>query len=133
MFALKIEAQTGGFAAIPLWTNAQLGARFTTPILKDGRLHGYTDRFFCADARTGETLWTVSANEGNSAALLDAGPVILALTVKSTLVARKPGDTEYTELARYQVADTETWAHPVVAGKRIFIRDTDNVALWTMD
>ena len=112
-FAVKIEAQADGFVATPLWTNAAAGARFTTPVLKDGLLFGYNNTFQCLKAGTGETLWTDATNRGNSGAIVDAGPVLLALTVNSELVAIKPSEKAYTELAKIKVADTETWAHPI--------------------
>jgi outer membrane protein assembly factor BamB len=133
LFALKIEPQGDEFTALPLWTNKQTGARFTTPVLKDGLLYGYNNGFFCARAQTGETLWTDAARRGQSAALLDAGSVILALTLNGELAAFKPGNTEYAELARIKVASTETWAHPVVAGRRIFVKDSETVSLWTLE
>jgi len=68
-----------------------------------------------------------------SAALLDAGSVMLALTLNGELVAFKPSPAEYTELARIKVASTETWAHPVVAGNRIFVKDSETVGLWTFE
>jgi outer membrane protein assembly factor BamB len=125
MFAVRIEPQADGFAAIPVWTNAQLGARFTTPVLKDGLLFGYHNHLFCADAQSGATLWADATNRGNSAALIDAGEVMLALGVNSELMAFKPSGKEYVELARIKVADSETWAHPVVCGKRLFVRDRE--------
>ena len=130
---MKIEPQGESFTATPVWTNKQLGTRFTTPVLKDGLLYGYSGSFFCASAQTGVTLWTDATKRGQSAALLDAGSVILALTLNGELAAFKSGNMQYTELARIKVADSETWAHPVVAGKRIFIRDTDSVTLWTLE
>ena len=133
LFAVKIEPQGEGFAAIPLWTNKQFGARFTTPILKDGVLYGYNNGFFCISAQTGATLWTDNTKRGQSAAMLDAGTVILALALNGELVAFKPSNTEYTELARIKVASTETWAHPVIAAKRVFIRDSDTVGLWAFE
>jgi len=57
----------------------------------------------------------------------------LALTLNGELVAFAPSDKEYVELARFTVAETETWAHPVVAGHRIFIRDKDTVSLWMIE
>ena len=71
--ALKIEKQGDGFAATPLWTNTQLGARFTTPVLKDGLLFGYGTGLFCASAKTGEVLWTDVTKRGQTAAIVDAG------------------------------------------------------------
>lgn len=133
MFAVKIEARGDNFATVPIWTNSTLGARFTTPILKDNLLFGYNGHLFCADAKTGATLWTDTTNRGNSAALVDAGQVILATTVSSELVAFKPSAKEYTELARMKAADTEIWAHPVVDGSRIYVRGRETVTLWAIE
>jgi outer membrane protein assembly factor BamB len=133
LFALKIEPQGEGFTTTPLWTNTQAGARFTTPVLKEGLLFGYNNGFFCASAQTGTTLWSDPVRRGQSAALVDGGPVILALTLNGELEAFKPINTEYAELARFKVANAETWAHPVVAGKRVFVRDNETVSLWTLD
>ncbi len=133
LFAVKIEPQGEGFSATPVWTNKQAGGRFTTPLLKDGSLYGYNNGFFCVNARTGEPLWTDAVRRGQSAALLDAGSVILALTVNGELTAFKPGANAYTELARIKVATTETWAHPVVAGNRVFVKDSETVGLWPLE
>ena len=133
LFAVRIEPKGEGFTATPLWTNKEFGARFTTPVLKDGLLYGYSTGFFCASAQTGATLWTDAARRGQSAAILDAGSVILALTLNGELAAFKPSSTEYAELARIKVASTETWAHPVVAGNRVFVKDAEAVSLWTIE
>ncbi len=39
----------------------------------------------------------------------------------------------YTEIAKYKVADTPVYAHPVVAGNRVFVEDQDSVTLWTVE
>ncbi|MGD1083806.1 MAG: PQQ-binding-like beta-propeller repeat protein [Verrucomicrobiota bacterium] len=131
--AVRIEAQGGGFEATPLWavTN-KFGARFTTPVLKDGLLYGYTDHLFCADAKTGAQVWDEDAKLGQSASLVDAGPVIFALGGKGQLLVFKPGNT-FTQLARISVVNTETWPHPVIAGNRIFVKDVDTLGLWTIE
>src|SRR5581483_9452734 len=115
MFAIKIDGSAEGYAATPVWTNTAVGARFTTPVLKDGMLFGYNGHLFCADARTGATLWSDSTSRGMSAAVLDAGSEMIALGVNSELVVFEPSGKEYKELAKLKVANTETWAHPVLA------------------
>ena len=57
----------------------------------------------------------------------------MALTLNGELSVYEPSDKQYTELARYKVGEPEIWAHPIVAGKRIFVRDKDSVTLWTME
>jgi len=70
-----------------------LGARFTTPVLKDGFLYGSSGgHLFCANAQTGATLWDESASLGDAAAIVDAGPVLFRPRAKGQLMAFKPGN-----------------------------------------
>jgi outer membrane protein assembly factor BamB len=133
LFAVKLEPQGDTFAVAPVWSNPKLGARFSTPVLKDGLLYGYNGSFFCANAKTGEAQWIDSAKHGQSAALLDAGSAIVALTVEGNLIAFKPGGEQYSEIARAKVAATEAWAHPVLAGNRVFVRAGEAVTLWSIE
>lgn len=41
--------------------------------------------------------------------------------------------TGFEPIRRYTVAESPTWAHPVVSGRRIFIKDASTLALWTID
>jgi outer membrane protein assembly factor BamB len=131
--ALKIEKQGDGFAARELW-KSESPHQFNTPVLKDGLLFGLSGRrsFFCMNAQTGDVLWTDTTPRGECGAVLDAGSVLLALTSDTELVAFKPSRKEYTELARIKVADTPTWAYPIIAGNRVFVKDRDALTLWTL-
>ena len=134
--AVVVGKKAGGFALRELWSNAEVATQFNTPVLKDGLLFGLSNRgtLFCLDAKTGKTAWTDSTRHGRGfAAILDAGSVILALPSTSQLIVLKPTGKEYAEQARVKVADTPTYAHPVIAGNRIFIRDKDSVALSTIE
>jgi hypothetical protein len=64
---------------------------------------------------------------------VDAGSVLLALTPKMQLFVLQPTDKAYTEVASIKVADSATYAYPVVSGNRVFIRDHDSVALLTVE
>jgi hypothetical protein len=83
--------------------------------------------------------WTDADGKGQPAgygSLVDAGSVLLALTPKgqqSHLYVVQPGDKAYTEVASLKVADSASYAYPVISGNRIFIRDRDSVALWTVE
>jgi outer membrane protein assembly factor BamB len=135
--ALKIEKQGDGFTTRELWSNADLATQFNTPVLKDDFLFGLSDRnnFFCINAKTGQTAWTESTanGQGGFAAIVDAGSCLMALPNNSELIVYKPGGKEYSEIIRYKVAQTPTYAHPVIAGNRIFIKDQETVAIWIVE
>jgi len=134
--AVKVEKQGDGFAAKEIWSNDQVAPQFNTPVLKDGLLFGMTGRgsLFCIDAQTGKTAWTGEGTRSRGyCAMLDAGSVILALPENSELVAFKADGKQYAELAKIKVAETPTYAHPVVAGKQVFVKDQDAVTLWSIE
>ena len=70
---------------------------------------------------------------GGYAQVVDAGSVLLALTPASELIAFQPTDKAYTEIARLKVASSPTYAYPVVSGKRIFVKDKDDVTLFIVE
>jgi outer membrane protein assembly factor BamB len=135
--AVKIEKTADGFAPKELWSNADLAPQFDTPVLKDGLLFGLSNRgnLFCINAQDGKTAWTDSTSRDRSGygAMVDAGTVLLVLPSNSELIAFKPSNKAYEEVAKIKVADTATYAHPVVAGNRIFVKDQDAVTLWTIE
>ncbi|OHB60020.1 MAG: hypothetical protein A2167_03840 [Planctomycetes bacterium RBG_13_46_10] len=131
--AIKVAKQNGKFTAEPIWT-IKTGSSFTTPVLREGMLFGYAvGRFNCLSVQSGQELWVDTTSRGQSAAIVDAGSCLIALTINGELLIYQPSDKQYIELARYKVAESETWAHPVVAGKSIFIRDKDSVILWAIE
>jgi outer membrane protein assembly factor BamB len=133
--AVRIEKQADGFTAKELWSNDQLGTGFNTPVLKDGLLFGLSDggNLFCMDAQTGQAAWTDAAESEKFGAILDAGSCLLALPSNSELIVFKPDGKEYGEIARYKVSDTPIYAHPVIAGNRIFVKDQETIALWIIE
>ncbi|MGE5611750.1 MAG: PQQ-binding-like beta-propeller repeat protein [Bacillota bacterium] len=133
--ALKIEKQGDTFAPKELWSNTQLAPQFNSPVLKEGFLYGLSDRgnLYCINAQNGQMAWTDPAKLGNFGAIVDGGSVLLALPSNSELIALKPDSKAYTELARYKVAETATYAHPIIAGNRIFAKDQESLVLWTIE
>jgi hypothetical protein len=70
---------------------------------------------------------------GGYGSVVDAGPVLIALTPSAELVVFEPSDKELKKVASYKVASGGTYAYPVVSGNRIFIKDNDSLTLWTVD
>lgn len=135
--AVKIEKKGEGFTATPIWDNTELAPQFSSPVLNaDGLLFGLSDKsyLFCINAKDGKTAWVDNIKRGGAyGAILDAGSVMLALPSNSELIVFKPSAAKYEELAKIKVAATPTYAHPVLAGKRIFVKDQDSLILYAID
>ncbi|HUS80594.1 MAG TPA: PQQ-binding-like beta-propeller repeat protein [Armatimonadota bacterium] len=135
--AVKIVRQGDGFAAEEVWSNPDLGVQFNTPVLEGGLLFGLSAQgnLFCVDAQTGQTAWVneTQLDRGGFGAIVGAGSVVFILPSTPELIAFSPTAEGYTELARIKVAETPTYAHPVIAGSSIFVRDQDAVTLWMFE
>ncbi|MCI0378715.1 MAG: PQQ-like beta-propeller repeat protein [Gemmataceae bacterium] len=133
--AFSIERENNKFTTKELWRSKQSAHRYNTPVLKDGFLYGLTtgSNFYCMSAKTGDVLWTDKERRGECGAILSAGRVLLALTSDQRLIAFQPSEKDYAELARYDVAESPTWAYPIVAGKRVYVKDQNSITQWTMD
>jgi outer membrane protein assembly factor BamB len=153
--AVKLEKKGDAIAASELWKNADNSVMFNTPVLKNGFLFGLSagNDFFCINAKDGKTAWTApstpsTANtsteggggggrgrgrgRGGYGTIVDAGSLLLGLTPSSELIAFEPTSKAYTEVGRIKVADSPTYASPVPAGNRLFVKDQDAVILWAL-
>ena len=113
-----------------------MATQFNTPVLKDGLLFGLSDggKFFCLKAATGETAWTDATWRGtNYCGIVDAGTVLLALPSSSDLIAFKPSDKGYEELAKIKVGAGSTFAFPVVDGNKVYVRDNTTVSQFVIE
>ncbi len=131
--AVKIAKKGDAFEATEVWSNPDLAPQFTSPVLKDGLLFGLSDKgnLYCLDAKTGKTDWTdtTARDRQGFTSIVDAGSCLLALPSSSEMVVFKPDGKQYQEVAKIKVSDTAIYAHPVLAGNRIFVKDQDSVAL----
>ncbi|QVL31080.1 PQQ-like beta-propeller repeat protein [Telmatocola sphagniphila] len=133
--ASKITKEGDKFTVKELWKKSQAPHNYNSPTLKDGFIYGLSPskNFYCMNAKTGEIVWTDTNIRGECGVILDAGSVMLSLPGNTDLVAFKPNDKEYQEVAKIKVADTATWTCPIVAGKKIFVKDKDTLRLLTIE
>jgi len=133
--AINIEKKADGFAYKDLWSNQELGSGFNTPVLHNGFLYGLTaeGNLFCINAQNGKSAWKDEKRSNNFGSIVDAGSVLFALPSTSELIVYKPNGEKYEELARFKVSDKPIYAHPIIAGNRIFTKDENFITLWTIN
>ena len=135
--AVKVEKQRDSFVAKEIWNNAELNPQFSTPVLKDGLLFGMSNRgnLYCLNTKTSQAAWTDenSLDRSGFGEIVDVGSCLLALPSSGDLIVYKPDGGQYSEIARYKVADTPVYAYPVVSGNRIFIKDQESLAVFTVE
>jgi len=127
--AIKVEKSGNEYVTKDLWSNTEVGAKWNTPILKDGFLYGFADqkRIYCLNAATGQTAWIDNAVNSDFSTIVDCGSVIIGLTSIDNLIVLKPDGKEYSEVAKYKVSDTPIYAYPVISGNNIYIKDAETL------
>ena len=131
--AIKIEKSGNDYITKELWNNSETGAKWNTPVLKDGFLYGFTDqkRIYCLNASTGQTAWVDNAVNSDFSTIVDCGSVIIGLTSTDNLIVLKPDPKAYSEVAKYKVADTPIYGYPVISGNSIYIKDAETLMKFT--
>jgi len=117
-----------------VWQNKDFSMYMSSPVVGGDLLFGFTERkrgqFFCLKAGDGATLWTSEGRQADNAAIVAASSVLLILTPDANLIVARQSAKAFELLRKYSVADSPTWAHPVVLGRGILIKDATNLALW---
>jgi len=96
-----------------------------------GFSHLNKGQMFGLDPTTGETVWTGEPRQGDNAALVAVGEYLLVLTNESQLTVARVTSKGIEPVRRYTVADSPTWAHPLILAGGLVIKDTASVAFWS--
>ena len=126
--AFRIVKQGSELTPQEVWSNKQTELYMNTPVLAGNQLVGFSVRnkgqFFAIDAETGKAIWEGPGRAGENAAIIDLdGKVFLLLTNDANLFIQPVGAKQFAPLKQYSVASSSTWAHPLIVGNRIFVKD----------
>ena len=134
--AFTVARQTDRWATEDIWENSDVTMDMSTGVLIRDTLFGFSPRnsgqFFAIDATTGKTLWLSQGRQAENAAVIRAGDLWLALKDDAELIVARASLSGFEPVHHYSVADSATWAQPVVSGNRVFVKDVSSVALWTL-
>ena len=117
------------------WKNPDIAMYLSSPVYGDGLIYGLSSKkkgqFFAIDAKTGAVRWTTEGREGEHASLLLTPQHVVFLTNGADLIVAKRGTPAFTVERRYEVAESPTFAMPVLLGSNILVRDATGLMLLT--
>jgi len=133
-FALEITRGAGAWTTKKTWDNSGIAMYMSSPVLDGPHLYGLSSRnkgqFFCLDASTGRVLWTTTGRETQNASLVSAGEFLLLLTAEGELIVTRKNPQRWVQVARYTVSGSPAFAHPVLLGEGVLIKDDRALSLW---
>jgi outer membrane protein assembly factor BamB len=137
VIAFKPVKQGDTWTTETVWETQDVSMFMSNPVLVDGTLYGLSQRasgqFFALDARTGKVLWLGAAREATNTAVVKSKDLIFLLNDDGELIVAKSNPAGLETFRRYTVADSPTWAQPVISGSRVFVKDLTNLSLWTLN
>lgn len=134
VMGMKVFKHGAQWTTETVWKNKDFSMYMSSPVVSGDLLFGFSERkrgqFFCLKPDDGSTLWASEGRQADSAAIVAAGSAWLILTPDANLIVARQSDKAFEPLRKYSVADSPTWAHPVVLGRGILIKDATHLALW---
>jgi outer membrane protein assembly factor BamB len=132
--ALRVTKQGAAWQAVEAWKNPEISMYMSSPVLVGDTLYGLSHRnkgmFFALDAATGKTRWTSPPRQAENAAIISAGQFLFMLTSEAKLIVAEASPTAFKPIRTFDgIATSATWAHPVVLGDRVLIKDVQSLAL----
>jgi outer membrane protein assembly factor BamB len=134
---LQVNQHDNAWTPEKAWQISELTMRFSSPVQKGNLIFGFSNRksgtFFCVDADSGKTLWTSDPSQGDNAVILISGELLFLLKDNAELIIARASGSSFEPLHRYQVADSATYANPLMLAKGIVIKDNTSLSYLTWE
>ena len=130
---LGLTAQDGDVKAQQIYFTREMQNHHGGVVLVNGYLYGFNNSILtCLEFATGKMMWRDrSVGKGARSPTPTAISTCRARTTSSAWSRRRPRDTEK---GRFTIADQgfPSWAHPVVSGGRLYIRDQGMLTVYNI-
>ena len=128
---LNLTVQNGSVSANELYFTREMKNHHGGVILHNGYLYGFSDSILtCLEFATGKLMWR-DRSVGKGAVTFADGNLYLQ-GENNVVGLAEASPTGYKELGRFQIPDKgfPSWAHPVVSGGRLYVRNQDTLAAY---
>lgn len=133
--AFTIAEQNGKWQATEVWKNPDIAMYMSSPVIADGVVYAHSSKkkgqFVAFDEKTGAIRWATEGRAGEHASLLLTPRHVVFLTNGAELIVAKRDAPAFTVERRYEVAESSTFATPVLLGSNILVRDATGLMLLT--
>jgi outer membrane protein assembly factor BamB len=125
--AYKLSQTNGKWQTSEAWKNNDVAMYMSSPVFADGVVYGHSAKrkgqFVALDVATGALRWSTDGREGDHASVLLTPRNVIYLTNSGDLVVAKRDAAAFSVERKYEVAEAETWAMPVLTKTELLVRD----------
>lgn len=135
ILSLEPQLKDGVWSVKQRWHQKEVALDMSSAVVNGDKLYGFSHygkgRIFCLDTDTGKVLWQGPGRTGQNATFLSIPGHVLALINNGELQVIRADDDKYKVAAVWQVAETPTWAPPVLLEGGVLIKDRDTLSFWS--
>lgn len=114
-----------------LWKTPHLKTRFSNVVIFNGFVYGLDDETLaCLDLATGKRCWRDGAYGYGQLLLVD--DLLLVQVHDGNVALIEPNPERCQELTRFSAIRGKTWNQPVVAGRRLLVRNGEEAACYEL-
>jgi outer membrane protein assembly factor BamB len=134
---VKVAQNGSTFRPSSVWPNApskDMRSKFSNPAYHEGYLYGLdeSERLACVDAATGKRQWK-DGHYGHGQLLL-VGDKLVISSETGQLVLVEANPKAFHELGKFQaLKGDKTWNCPAMVGKRVFVRNHEEMACYELE
>jgi outer membrane protein assembly factor BamB len=126
---MEIASSGNSFQAKTIWTNINMKNKFNSSVLHEGYVYGLDEGILtCLDVNTGNRKW--KGGRYGYGQIIAASGHLIVMSDSGELALVKANPNEYTEVARFGALDGKTWNYPAIAGGRLFVRNSKEMAVY---
>ena len=125
---VNLSAKNGTVSAEEVYFTREMKNHHGGVVLVNGYLYGFDDSILtCIEFATGKRMWRDRSVGKGSVTVADGDLYIQSETNMLALAAASPQG--YNEKGRFSIPDKglPSWAHPVVSGARLYVRNQDSL------
>ncbi len=130
---LGLRAEGGELRTQEIYFTKEMQNHHGGVVVVNGYLYGFSNSILnCLDLATGKLMWRNRSVGKGSITYADGRLYLLSEDNVVGLIEASP--TDYRETGRFQIKDQgrPSWAHPVVAGGRLYIRNQNTLAVYNI-
>jgi outer membrane protein assembly factor BamB len=133
---LEPRPDSGVWKVQERWHQEEVALNMSSAVVNGDLLYGFSHydrgRLFCLHTKSGEVLWQGPGRTGENAALLAIPGHVVALINDGELKVIAARGDRFETVASYRVAESPTWAHPVLLANEIVVKDVQTLTLWSL-
>jgi outer membrane protein assembly factor BamB len=124
---VEVKGSGNSFTATTIWENNNMKNKFNSSVLHNGHVYGLDEGILsCLDVNTGERKWK-DGRYGYGQVLLAGGHLIVT-TDSGEVALVKASPAGFSEVARFSALQGKTWNYPAIAGGRLLVRNSTEMA-----